>query len=357
MKNAFCLEGESADLINGVTIENVYFTNLTGVIRSYTTGIITDVRIINNQFVNLTTQDGKLQVIRLSDGLLSNITIADNSFINLINYSGVNGAIAVQIGDNFNRATTRDVYVTANYFENLVGGTISTDPSGNEYPEVHAVLAYGENINILYNTVSEVNFGKDHEAIYIKASHSTIAHNIVHNGGSDGGGDGDIMIKGSPNLNNYVYGNRVTGDQAGTGMTFHGEVTIENNYVNKKASSSRHGINVYAQGMSVNVTGNHIETEQGGSAVHITDANGITLVNNLFINREINNQILRLRNSLNILQSGNIECQGLNCDGLTPPEPTCQNLGYVCCPSCTAGSQNGYETTCPTGNRCCDPPF
>ncbi len=65
----------------------------------------------------------------------------------------------------------------------MVGGTGSTDPNGNEYPGIHAVLAFGENINILYNTVREVTYGKDHEAIYIKAGHSTIAHNVVHNGG------------------------------------------------------------------------------------------------------------------------------------------------------------------------------
>jgi hypothetical protein len=265
--------------------------------------------------------------------------------------------VAVKIGDNVNRDTTRDIFVTNNYFDTLVGGTVSIDPNGNEFPGIHAIHTFGENINILYNTVHEVTYGKDHEAIYMKAINSTIAHNVVHNGGSNGGGDGDITIKGGANVNNLVFGNRVTGDQAGTGITIHGEVRIENNYVNKRASSGRHGINIYAYGMPVTVLDNHIETELGGSAIRIDGAVGGEIRDNLIINHTAANLTIRLRQSSEIVQSGNIECIGSQCNDLTPPIRTCQNQGYICCDTCLSGAQGQLDASCASGKRCCDPPF
>jgi hypothetical protein len=356
-ERVFGLDGGVNDVIDGVTLENNRFENLTHVIRSYTDGTLTNVLIDNNQFIDLITEDGKVQVIRLDMGIISNITVSNNSFINLISRSETKSTVAIKLGDNINRDTTRDIFVINNRFENLVGGTVSIDPTGNEFPGIHAVLAFGENINILYNTVREVTYGKDHEAIYIKASHSTIAHNVVHNGGSNGGGDGDITIKGGPNFNNLVYGNRVTGDQAGTGITVHGEVRIENNYVNKRASSGRHAINVYAQEMPVIVLNNHIETELGGSALRIDGANGVEINDNLIINHTTTNLTIRLRQSTNVRQSGNIECLGASCGDLTPPNPTCQNQGFVCCDSCELGTQGEYTGTCAPGKQCCDPLF
>lgn len=353
----FGLQGEAGDVLDGILIENNRFEKMTFVIRSFTGGRLVNVLIKDNDFIDLISETQKIQVPRLEEGIISSITISDNVFINLISHSDVKSVLGIQVGGNANRDTTRDIYVVNNYFENLVGGTVSTDPDGNEFPGIHAVLAYGENINILYNTVREVTYGKDHEAIYMKANYSTIAHNIVHNGGSNGGGDGDITIKGGANFDNLVFGNRVTGDQSGSGITVYGEVRIENNYINKRAGQGRQAVNIYASGMPIAVLNNHIETEFGGTALRIDGAVGVTITDNLIINHTTSNLTIRIRQSSGIVQNGNIECLGDNCGGLTVPKPTCQNQGYVCCESCELGSQGDYDGTCAPGKRCCEPAF
>ena len=79
--------------------------------------------------------------------------------------------------------------------------------------------------------LEEVCAGRDHEAIYMKASYSAIADNFVHNCGSGGGG-ADITSKGGElSDGNVITGNRITGDQPGRGMLINGGAVIKNNHV------------------------------------------------------------------------------------------------------------------------------
>ena len=177
-------------LLDGVVVRNCIFENLASAINAgkEPRGVITNVKIANCEFRNM--EGNGVAAISIAYGVISNVQVTDNTFRNL--KSTTKGCSAVVVGSNATRATTKDILISENEMDTIWGPTVVVDGAG---PEVHGILAYGTNVRILKNIVRNLNAGTDHEAIYMKASHSVIGDNVVENCGSGGGG-ADITSKG-----------------------------------------------------------------------------------------------------------------------------------------------------------------
>jgi hypothetical protein len=199
--------------------------------------------------------------IVLMRGLISHVRIMDNTFADIT--SEREGASAVIVGSNATMETTRDVLVCGNAMDTITGPTEVIDGAGHE---VHGVLAYGTNINILGNTVRNLNTGQDHEAIYTKARYSVIAGNTVEQCGSGAGG-ADIANKGGEfSVGNVIQGNTVISDLPGTGIFIAGGCVVLGNRVEK--TNGANGIDVYPLGHSAVIASNYSETRRG-AAVYV----------------------------------------------------------------------------------------
>jgi len=333
----------SGETIDGVIFDNCIFEDVEGAIVSQdASGVIKNVHISNCDFLNIISETWSAYAINIYHGIITDINIINNSFENIITGNSRKNAIAILIGSNENEDTTEDIYIKNNYMNHIVAGI------GGEYDDIegHGILAYGKNINILDNTVIDLNNANDHEAIYIKGTYSTIANNVIHNGGSKGDA-GDICIKGWNNVEDLVYGNRITGDYGGAGIYIeYTEARVENNYINKK---SGHGILTW-ENPELIITNNHIEVKENGIYLLGTDDGEVS--NNLVISYD--GDTINLQSSSNMDVFGNIECTGQDCSDLIPPNPACQNLGYLCCASCKSGNHVQYDSTCLEQRKCCD---
>jgi nitrous oxidase accessory protein NosD len=241
-------EGKTLD---GIVIGNCLFEKSWGGLqgRDYK-GQISNVQITNCEFSDLS--GGKVTAIGVFRGLVSHVKITGNTFKNLS--SEGRACNAVLIGDVH---TTTDVLISDNLMD-TIRGPVTAGSSGQE---VHGILAFGTNIQILRNTVKNLNGGTDHEAIYMKARDSIIADNVVEGAGSGAGG-ADICIKGAQfSNNNIVRGNRISSDQAGSGIFIAGGVVVKDNQVKKPNGWA--GIDVYPMGKPVTITANRIETRLG----------------------------------------------------------------------------------------------
>ena len=288
----FVKKGEKLD---GVSIENCIFERLYSAIACSrdTKGEITNVNISKCQFLNL--EGTRAHGIVITSGVLSNVQITKNTFKNL--KSTRKGCTAVVIGSNATRTTTNDILISDNNMDSITGPTTVVRGSG---PEVHGILAYGTNVRILKNTVKNLNAGRNHEAIYMKASDSTIADNVVHNCGSGGGG-ADISSKGGKQSEgNVITGNKITGDQPGRGMLINGGTVIKDNYIKK--TNGFNGIDIYAFGKTVLVSGNHVETKSG-SAIRLDGGKNAVISDNVVISYE--GVPIKMKNSPGTKTSGN----------------------------------------------------
>ncbi|MBW2990820.1 DUF1565 domain-containing protein [Candidatus Woesearchaeota archaeon] len=336
----------SGEIIDGVTFENCIFDKVGGgIVDRESAGILTNFRIVNNEFNNLSSS-GSIYAISMYRGIISNISITGNKFENMkAGTQGTGNAIAILLGTTTNRDTTKSINIINNTFKSIIGVVGGIDQN----IEGHAVLAYGSDITVSSNFITDVNNAPDHEAIYLKASYSEISYNIIHNGGAtvDGGG-GDISIKGNGNFGNAIFGNKITGDYPGIGIYTQGEVNISNNYVKKHLG----GMGVYSYelaGRAIYIKNNYIETKDRSITVY-NAADG-EIMNNAIISYE--SSLYYLSNSPNLNVHNNVECQGTNCN-IVPPYPTCQNLGYICCDSCSGTAYPSYDTNCAyRKGKCC----
>lgn len=319
-----------------IVIENNIFKNSGSVLvdNSKMYSQIRDIRILGNQFLNLRSHSG-LRVIGLSgQGAITNVLIKNNRFSNLRTTNVGKYAMAIMVGTNETRRLNNDIEISCNTIDGLVGGVKKKEESNNSYPETHGVLAYGKNVVISTNIIRDVNQRRDHEAIYLKGNHSRIINNIVENGGSDGGG-GDITIKGGAYDNNVVSGNQISGMQDGTAIFVTGEITLENNYVNKPRSRS--GVVVYGYNQRVNIRDNAVFSE--GHSIIVHDASGGEVAHN------VTNEYIDTNNS-SVRKGGNRTVQ--------PGDLSCQNFGYLCTHVCLPGRQQEYDATCSTYQACCE---
>jgi len=256
---------------------------------------------------------GSVNAIVIFYALISDIHITNNIFKNLIADGHVT---AIYVGSNRDLDTTRDIFISGNYMDTIIGSTEVIDGHGHE---VHGILAYGTNLNILNNTVKNLNAGQDHEAIYIKGRDSIIANNVVVNCGSGGGG-ADIASKGEELTgNNTISGNIIIGDQPGRGilvgeMSLNGGTIVKNNYIKKTRGSN--GIGCYAFGGKFIITNNTVETKRG-SAVYLEDAPNSVIRDNSLISYDY--ITIKIEDSSGTQISGNTECTGYNCP--SAPEP------------------------------------
>ncbi len=273
--------------LDGVFIENCIFEKLSSAINTGKDpkGIITNVNISNCEFRNM--EGGGVSAIAITYGLISDVRIIDNSFKNL--KSTRKGCMAVVIGSNATRTTTRDIHISGNQMDTITGPTMVVREAGTE---VHGILAYGTNLNILRNTIKNLNAGRDHEAIYMKARNSTIANNVIHNCGSGGGG-GDICSKGGElSEGNVITENRITGNQPGRGMLVNGGTLITGNHIKK--TNGFNGIDVYAFGKPVTISNNYVETKTG-TAIRLDGGKNAVISNNVVICHE--GTTIKVRNS------------------------------------------------------------
>ena len=265
-------------LLDGVVIQNCIFENLASAINTGKDprGVITNVKIANCEFRNM--EGNGVAAISIAYGVISNVQVTNNSFRNL--KSTTKGCSAVVVGSNATRATTKDILISENEMDAICGPTVVVDGAG---PEVHGILAYGTNVRILKNIVRNLNTGTDHEAIYMKASHSVIGDNVVENCGSGGGG-ADITSKGGEaSEGNVISGNRITGAQPGRGMLINGGTIVKGNHIKKP--NGLNGIDVYAYGKPVTITNNYVETKLG-SAIRLEDGRDAIISDNVAISYE-----------------------------------------------------------------------
>ena len=300
----FCPEGGR---LEGVLIERCVFeksrTGDRGAIGTSKDpkGVITNFIVRDCKFVGVNAG------VVLMRGLISHVRIMDNAFTDI--GSETEGASAVFIGSNATMKTTRDVLICGNVMDTIVGPTDVIQGAGHE---VHGVLAYGTNINILDNTVRNLNAGRDHEAIYMKARHSVIAGNTVENCGSGGGG-ADIANKGGEfSVGNLIQGNTVISDLPGTGIFIAGGCVVVGNHVKK--TNGANGIDVYPLGHPAVIAGNESETRHGaaiyvnagdhtGRAFDWPDEGQIIVTGNVAMSHE--KRAVKVTNAVKSLVSGN----------------------------------------------------
>ena len=346
----FKLAPAAGEVIEDMTIDSCAFDNVPSAVlsRNYA-GTMRNIAITNNIMTNINSP-WSTHAILIRDGTISDIIVSDNTIKNIYSTSSTADVIAIYFGKDEGTNVDR-VTVSENVIETIRGGT-TLSPT-NYTPGGRGILLYGTNIKVLNNYVSDIDYpatGLPRNCIYIKASDSTIAGNVVHNCGAGTGGSGDLTIKGEGNTGNIVIGNKVTGDYAGIGLYMKGEVNITNNYVKKPAG----GTGIYAYeltGRLININNNHIETKDRSISVH--DAAGGGIMNNAIISYA--SSTISLSNSPNVIVQGNVECQGNSCSNIIPPYPTCQNLGHVCCESCSGTAYSAYDTNCEDEGigKCC----
>ena len=270
------------DALDGVEISNCIFDKVEHSRKSRLllarydvspTGIISNINISNCAFLGLVAPG--VTYIYLYEGIISNVNITNNNFFNIRSISDTRGATAVNIGNNSNLLTTKDILVSGNVFDTIVADTIGEI-------ETHAILAYGENIRIINNTVRYMVPGTDHEAIYMKGSYSVITNNVMINCTSK---QGAIAIKGSgKSFSDTIRNNRVQSNQQGKGIYTAGpeSVTMVNNYVKNTYENSIAGLYIYAaNGTSCIMNNNYSQT--GGDAAYMHDVIGGEIIGNTLI--------------------------------------------------------------------------
>lgn len=269
-------------------------------------GKISNVTILRCVFSDLI--GSKISAIFLGYGLISSIKIEQNSFENLM--SSEKGCSAIVIGTNDTMETTMDIIISRNYFNSIVG------PTGDNSRETHAILAYGRNILIENNIIKNINSGTDHEAIYIKASDSSILNNNLEDCGSGGGG-GTICSKGGDSVSGLVISNNViTRNKAGHAIFFNGGTVLRRNYINEPRATGFSAINGYAYGKPVVIEMNSVEAEK--DCIRLHDAVGGSIKSNYLIS--YTGKTIKTENITNISVEGNYECIGYECGILPAPE-------------------------------------
>jgi len=256
-------EGQKLD---GVLIEDCAFTNIrNGVVSDEASlGAITNFTVRNCHFKDMAGD--KVYGIAITTGTISRVIIADNTFQNLATTR--KACVAIAIGGNQTRDTAADIIISGNRIENV---------SGPSDVETHGILGYGKKLQIIKNTVKGLNKGGNHEAIYLKASHSLVAENVLEDCSSD---QGDIGIKGGElSGDNIIRDNRILGQGTGLGIYAHGSVVVKGNRIQKPNGDM--GIRLIAYNKPVVVQDNYVEVTR--ASVRINDCPDTTITGNTFV--------------------------------------------------------------------------
>lgn len=317
----------------GILIDNNVFQHSPSILRdnSKKGSRISDVTITNNRFYNLSSHGGVRAIGFSGEAALTDIVIANNVFYHLRSTNARKYAKAIMVGSNSTRQINKNIDISCNVIDGIIGGT-AAPRTGNDHPETHGVMAYGNNITVANNIIKNMNPGRDHEGIYLKTSHSRILNNVVYNGGAVGGG-GDITIKDKLSDNNLVSGNRITGSHVGDAIYLTGGVVVKDNYINKPYG--RTGIRVYGRSKSVHIINNRVRSQ--GDSIAVRDAAGGEVAHNA-VNGSIDVGAL-------VKKFNNTEIRS---DDLS-----CQNAGLVCTASCALSRLESYDATCPGREVCC----
>ncbi len=270
-RQAITIIGNNGDTIDGFHVENCHFTAMRGGIRMDNfEGSFINATVKNSLFKDL-THTGKSVVgvsfAHQSNNDVKDIYIINNNFDNLDSTNS--GASAIRVGDNSSRDNTTNIHIEDNDIKNIHASCVDDDGDG-EYPQAHGIKVFGEYVDVLRNTVKDLNVCLDHEAINLKASYSQIIDNTVHNGGAVSQ-EGDILIKAtSPdiNVNNLIKDNTITNDLAysqsqsrwrlANGINIYGESIIRNNTISKY--NCRSGIHSNGQqGQNVTIDDNTVD--------------------------------------------------------------------------------------------------
>jgi len=167
-------------------------------------GIVTNINISNCDFLGLIAPGVKY--IYIYEGIISNINITNNNFYNIISNSDTRGAVAINVGTNSNLALNKNILISGNFIDTIIASNIGEI-------ETHGILAYGDSMQIINNTVRFMTPGDDHEAIYMKGSYSLIDNNVMINCTSK---QGAIAIKGGgDSFHDIISNNRVQSNQGG----------------------------------------------------------------------------------------------------------------------------------------------
>jgi len=305
----FNLTVPEGDILDGVDISNCIFDKvehssktrlLLGRYDVSPEGIITNINISNCDFMGITAPG--VMYIYIYEGIISNVTISNNNFFNTHSISDTRGAVAVYIGNNANIFTTNNILISGNLFDTIIAGTIGEI-------ETHAILAYGENIQIINNTVRYMVPGDDHEAIYMKGSFSVIANNVMINCTSK---QGAIAIKGAgKSFSDTIRDNRVQSNQEGKGIYTAGpeSITIKDNYYKNTFDNSGSGLVIYAaNGTSCSMLDNYSQT--AGAAAYMHDVIDGEIIGNTLISYYAETIDINNGSTSNITIDNNIEHNG-----------------------------------------------
>ena len=305
----FNLNVPEGDILDGIDISNCIFEKVEHSSKSRLfigrydvspEGIITNINISNCDFLGITALGVKY--IYIYEGIISNVTITNNNFFNTHSISDTRGAIDVNIGNNANLFTTNNILISGNLFDTIIADTIGEI-------ETHAILAYGENIQIINNTVRFMVPGVDHEAIYMKGSYSVIANNVMINCTSK---QGAIAIKGSgKSFSDTIRDNRVQSNQAGKGIYTAGpeNITMKDNFVKNTFDNSLAGLYIYAaNGSSCSMINNYSQT--AGDAAYMHDVIDGEIIGNTLISYYSETIDINNGSTSNITIDNNIEHNG-----------------------------------------------
>jgi len=304
----FNLNVADGDIIDGITITDCIFdpverSSKTRVFQARyevsPNAVVTNIHISNCDFLGLTAPGVKY--IYIYEGIISDILIANNNFYKLISNSETRGAIAINIGTNSNVLVNKNILISGNFMDTIVASSIGEI-------ETHGILAYGDSMQIVNNTVREMIPGTDHEGIYMKGSYSLIANNVMINSTSH---QGAIAIKGAgKSFNDTIRNNRVQSTQSGRGIYTAGpeHILMEDNYVKCTAEESTNGLYIYAaNGTPCFMTNNYSQSAGVSAYLHDVINGGVT--NNTLIS--YNAETIKLTGSSdNIYIAGNLEYNG-----------------------------------------------
>jgi hypothetical protein len=154
---------------SGQTLDGMSFTNCTfdggakGIACNDTSivGTISDFTVDGCTFKNFSSSSS-VAGVRLYTGTLTDVVITDNTVTDFT--STTRYCEGIRIGGNATVETASNITITGNTITNITG------TSGYE---AHGLIAYGDNINMSYNSGSDmISPVKDHEMFYWKASNS-----------------------------------------------------------------------------------------------------------------------------------------------------------------------------------------
>ncbi len=222
-----------------------------------------------NKIVETTTTNTELKDVRIQDNNChdcgSGFVMTSNRIGNAVatgntfkDFSRSGTIFCLIFGDNntSDQDNRGDYIVSNNVFENIISTSLTA--------ETHAIICFGLRASIVGNIVCTLNNAgiTGAEAIYTKCRFSTIAANVVENGGYSL--NGAISIKGQ--------------DRDGSGAPFGYGCSVTGNVI--RATGTDNSVGIFLQNESIICSGNYLEgntnydivvATTNGSAVNVSN--------------------------------------------------------------------------------------